>query len=236
MIDIEGSPTRTSDTASAGQWLWIAAAVSLALSLLPGGQWVLYPFKLFTTWVHECGHAMMTILVGGRVTSITIQPDTSGLTESFAPIGRVTRAWIASAGYLGASLVGCLLMAATRIERWSRAILWSIGAFMLLTLVIWMRNLFGIVVVLAWGLALIALARRATGQATGFVLSLLAIQVALDAVYDIRVLFLVHGASDAETMASLFLLPAWFWASLWMLTSVGLLAGTIWITRVRALR
>ena len=81
--------------------MWIAVAVSLAASLTPWGEFLLYPFKLFTTWVHECGHALMTVLVGGTVTAITIEPDTSGLTRSLAPIGRVSRGLIASSGYLG---------------------------------------------------------------------------------------------------------------------------------------
>jgi hypothetical protein len=56
----------------------VAVAVSVVVSLTPWAQFLLYPFKLFTTRVHECGHALMTVLVGGRVTSITIEPDTSG--------------------------------------------------------------------------------------------------------------------------------------------------------------
>jgi hypothetical protein len=215
-------------------WLWVAAALSLGLSLTPWGKLPLYPFKLFTTWVHECGHALMTLLLGGSVSSIMIEPDTSGVTRSLVPAGRMARGLVASSGYLGATVVGCLLMAATRVEKWARAIVWAVGALMLLTLVIWMRNVFGFVVVLAWGAGLVALAREASGQASRFVLSLLAIQVALDAVYDIRVLFQVDGGhSDAETMASLFLLPAWLWASAWMLTSVGMLGWTLWMTRVR---
>ena len=74
--------------------------------------------------------------------------------------------------------------------------------------------------------------RQSRGTAARFVLSLLAIQVALASVYDIRVLFLLDGGhSDAETMARLFLLPAWLWASLWMLMSVGMLTWTLWMTR-----
>ena len=213
-------------------WLGIAAALSLGLSLTPWGTVPLYPFKLFTTWVHECGHALMTVLLGGSVSSIMIEPDTSGVTRSLVPAGRIARGFVASSGYLGASVVGCLLMAATRLEKWARAIVWAVGALMLFTLVIWMRNLFGFVVVLAWGAALMTLARTATGQASRFVLSLLAIQVALDSVYDIRVLFHVDGGhSDAETMASLFLLPAWLWAGAWMIVSVGMLGWTLWMTR-----
>jgi Peptidase M50B-like len=53
-------------------------------------------------------------------------------------------------------------------------------------------------------------------------------------VYDIRVLFLVgRGPSDAETMARMFLLPAWLWASVWMLASVGMLGWTLLATRAR---
>lgn len=213
-------------------WLWLAAALCLGVSLTPWGPVLLYPFTLFTTWVHECGHAVMVVLMGGSVTSITIAPDTSGLTRSLMPSGRVAQGLVASSGYLGASVVGCLLMAATRVEKRARPILRAIGAFMLLTLVIWMRNLFGALVVLAWGVTLLALARKGSGRASRFVLSVLAIQVALNAVYNIRVLFLVDGPSDAETMARLFLAPAWLWASAWMIISVAMLGWTLWITRV----
>ena len=85
------------------------------------------------------------MLVGGRVMSITIEPDTSGLTQSLVPVGRIAGGLVASAGYLGAAMVGCLLMAATRVEKWAHVILLGLGVCMLLTLVLWMRNLFGFV-------------------------------------------------------------------------------------------
>jgi hypothetical protein len=105
---------------------------------------------------------------------------------------------------------------------------------MILTLVAWIRNAFGFVVVLAWAALFVALARRGARNVASFVLSLLAVQVALASLYDIRALFLLEGGhSDAQTMASLFLAPAWVWASAWMLISVALLAWTLWVTRVR---
>jgi hypothetical protein len=215
-----------------GHWLWIAIAVSFVLSLTPWGPIALYPFRLFTTWVHECGHAVTTLLVGGHVSSIVIERNGSGLTSSFIPESRLAQGLVASAGYLGASIVGCALLIAARGKKSAHRILWSIGAFMLLTVIVWMRNLFGVAVTLIWGVALIALSRKARGRGPTFVLSLLAVQVALNSVFDIRVLFLVTGGhSDAETMARLFLLPAWTWASLWMLISAGLLTWTLLRTR-----
>jgi hypothetical protein len=81
-----------------GNWFWLAVAVSLIASLTPWGEILLDPFKLFTTWVHECGHAVAAVLVGGRVMSITIQPDTSGLTQSLVPSTHLARGIVASAG------------------------------------------------------------------------------------------------------------------------------------------
>ena len=105
---------------------------------------------------------------------------------------------------------------------------------MLLTLALWMRNLFGFAVVLAWGVALVTLARQGSTNALRFLLSLLAIQLALNSVYDIRVLFLIDRVqSDAATMARLFLLPSWVWATSWMLMSVAMLSATLWMTRGR---
>src|SRR5688572_5908881 len=145
------SPARRVST----NWFWVAVAVSLVASLTPWADILLYPFKLFTTWVHECGHAVAAVLVGGRVQSITIQPDTSGLTQSLIPSTHLARGFVASAGYLGAAMVGCLLMAATRVEKWAHIILLGIGVCMLVTVLLWMRNLFGVTAVVAWGVALI---------------------------------------------------------------------------------
>jgi hypothetical protein len=216
-----------------GSWLWIAAAVSLVVSLTPAADTVLYPFRLFTTWVHEGGHALATVLVGGHVSSIVIRPDGSGLTYSRVPDNRILHGVVASAGYCGAALVGCLLIAATRVERRAHTLLAGVGACMLLTLVLWIRNLFGAAAVLAWAVAFLLLARRGLGRTAQFLVGLLAVQVALNAVYDIRVLYLVDGPSDAVTMARLFLLPAWLWASAWMLLAIGMLAATLWTTRGR---
>ncbi|HYV99439.1 MAG TPA: M50 family metallopeptidase [Gemmatimonadaceae bacterium] len=217
-----------------GNWLWVAAGVALVLSLTSWGEYVLYPFKLFTTWIHETSHAITALLVGGSVDSITIARNTSGLTRSLLPPSRIAQGLVSSAGYMGAAIAGCLLIASTRVSKRTRPILIVLGALMLLTAAIWIRNGFGFGVVLAWGIALVLLARYASSDVARFVVSFLAVQVALNAVYDIRILFLIQGApTDAASMASLFLLPAWFWAGLWMLLSLGLLAVTLRKTAVR---
>ena len=151
----------------------------LGVSLTPWGPLALYPFTLFTTWVHECGHAAAAVLLGGAVASVTIQPDTSGLTRSLMPASTLAQALVASAGYLTASIVGCFLLAASRDGRRAKGILWAIGALMLASLVLWIRNLFGAVVVVGVGGGAVAARRQAarTRGVAGFAMSVLAIQV-----------------------------------------------------------
>jgi hypothetical protein len=214
--------------------LWVAAALCLGVSLTPWGPVALYPFTLFTTWVHECGHAIASVLLGGAVASITIRSDTSGLTRSVMPASTIAQTIVASAGYLTASVVGCFLLTASRVDRRAKPILWAIGVCMLVTLVLWIRNLFGAVAVAAWAAALLFVGgKRATRGVAGFALSVLAIQVSLNAVFDIRVLFLARGPSDAATMARLTGAPAWAWAAAWMGISVLLLVSTLRATRRR---
>jgi hypothetical protein len=214
--------------------LWVAAALCLGVSLTPWGPVALYPFTLFTTWVHECGHAIASVLLGGAVASITIRSDTSGLTRSLMPASTIAQTIVASAGYLTASVVGCFLLTASRVDRRAKPILWAIGVCMLVTLVLWIRNLFGAVAVAAWAAALLFVGgKRATRGVAGFALSVLAIQVSLNAVFDIRVLFLARGPSDAATMARLTGAPAWAWAAAWMGISVLLLVSTLRATRRR---
>ena len=101
------SATRLPTSRFGSGWLWIATAVSLAVSLTPAADTALYPFRLFTTWVHEGGHALATVLVGGHVSSIVIRPRRerpdvqSGAGQSRAArrrgVGRLLRALRSSA-------------------------------------------------------------------------------------------------------------------------------------------
>ena len=36
------------------------------MSLTPWGPLILYPFTLFTTWVHEMGHGLTALAFGGE--------------------------------------------------------------------------------------------------------------------------------------------------------------------------
>lgn len=212
------------------QLLWPLAA-SLALALVPGGKYALYPFKVFTTWIHECCHAGMALLVGGSVTKITLASDTSGLTQYQIPKSRIRHALVTSAGYPGASCVGCVLYAASQSMEASgaRIALATLGALLVLSLLLWVRGFFGVFAVLSLASALFAVAQFAPLHWAMDVLAFLAIQTGLGALMDARELFRFSSKSrsDAEVMHRIFWLPPGFWALAWLSFSVALTYWTI---------
>jgi len=60
--------------------------------------------------MHESGHALATLLVGGSVDRIQISPDQGGVTFSRYPPSLLRAIVISSAGYVGSTVSGCVLL------------------------------------------------------------------------------------------------------------------------------
>src|SRR3954465_12512805 len=90
--------------------LLLALAASAVIGILFWNTWPLYPFKLLVVLMHESGHAAATLLVGGSVDLIRISPDQGGLTYSRFVPSVLRQVIISSAGYVGSSVSGCVLL------------------------------------------------------------------------------------------------------------------------------
>lgn len=209
--------------------LLIALVLIVALSNIPYGSYVLYPLALFSTWVHELCHGVAALSLGGHIEWLKIFPDTSGLALTGRPSNAFANAYVASAGYVGTAVVGAGLLASRRIERVGRAGAIAIGAIMLLSVLLWVRNPFGMAAVATIGALLMVAGRKLSRDNAGLLYAFLAATCCLNAFTSIQVLF--SGAtmqvagkaiehSDAHSVAEALFLPSWFWAGSWMLLSV----------------
>lgn len=132
--DSFASPRRGLNRADAGargnysDLLYVAVAAMLAVlvSHVPVVDMLIYPFKLFATFVHEWGHALIAIATGGQVRDLQINGDLSG--ETYTAGG--WQPLILSAGYLGAAIAGALLLL-TR-ARYANRVLVLVGGLSLL--------------------------------------------------------------------------------------------------------
>ena len=221
--------------------LLAAAALSLALWYVPYA-WVLsYPFQLFVTFIHEGGHALAAVLTGNSVRSLSVALDTSGLTETLTPSeGSVfSRMLISSAGYLGAIAFGALLLWLVRHKVKARVVLVGsavivafltavFGFFVPLTnLALGSISPFTIVAGAAITAGLLTAAKFLGPRARNFLVTFLAVQCVLDAVFNLRDLFYLSVSTDAPTdaknMEVLTGLPSIFWALFWMVVSLVIL-------------
>lgn len=106
----------------------IASALAIALMFVPFASVVTYPCNLFVTLVHESSHALAALATGGSVESITISPDTSGLTLTRGGSRLITLC----AGYTGATIFGAVLLVLLRKE-WVRTAAAFGASFLLVT-------------------------------------------------------------------------------------------------------
>ena len=202
----------------------ILAVVALAAVVL---AWRLV--RTLVTICHEGGHALVAVLVGRRLTGIRLHSDTSGLTLSR---GRPTGPGMVAtllAGYPGAAIVG-LGLAALAGTGHAAAVLWLLVLLAALMLV-WIRNLYGLLVLLAAGAAVALASWYSPPTVLGWIATGLAWLLLIAAPRPVLELFRSRsGTSDAAQLAALTHLHRYAWCLLWLLfTLAALVTGALWM-------
>lgn len=203
--------------------LILLALAMLALWQLPMLGWLVYPFRLFGTFVHELSHGMAALATGGDFVRFSVHADLSGLAWSAGGVRWV----VASAGYVGSAVFGGLLLLLAARGVSGRALLLVLGASLLLLSLLYVRNLFGIVSGIGLSVALVLAALRLRPNWADALLWVLALQALLDSFNSLFVVWNLSGDSgvhtDAHTLEELSGLPAGLWVALWMALSLAVL-------------
>lgn len=217
--------------------LLFAVAASVLLGVFFWNTWPLYPFKLLVVLMHESGHAAATLLVGGSVERIRVSPDQGGVTFSrYAPT-LLNQVVVDSAGYVGSTVSGCVLLFAAARSRAARWPLVALAGWCALVAALYVRDGFTLLFVAACALVLGLLARFAPAAARRALLVFIASFSCCYALYDIRddLLHLTsRGGTDADALARATFIPAPVWGAGWGLFSLLLLALTLRRVLLRA--
>ncbi|MBC7795888.1 MAG: M50 family metallopeptidase, partial [Pyrinomonadaceae bacterium] len=118
--------------------LLFATVLSIALWFIPFTEYLVYPFKLFVTFIHESCHVLAALITNSAVYSLTVSPDTSGAVLA-APETFVAALIISSAGYVGASAFGALMLILIRRNLQPGIVLAGLGIF-----IAFMTTVFGL--------------------------------------------------------------------------------------------
>ena len=210
-------------------------ACSLALPHIPGGLWAWWPLMLLSTLVHELGHGLAAVFVGGDFISLEMFADGSGVAATAHAGGRTASAIISTGGLVGPAIVACGLFFAARTERRARIALSVLAGVLVLALVV-VRNLFGVAYVLALSGLHAAVVRFGSAWVARFALVFLAVQLSLSVFSRGDYLFTPVARTDAGNMpsdvaliAEALLLPYWLWGGLCGLFSVAVLVLGMWL-------
>jgi Peptidase M50B-like len=210
-------------------------ALTVALYLVPFGQLLAYPLVLLSTLVHEVGHGLAAIAVGGRFERFVMFADASGMAFSTGVEPGWPQALVAAGGLVGPSLAAALAFVAARRAAWSRVFLVGASLVLVLLLVLVVRNSFGIafagvlVALLGW------LGLRASASTAQVATVFMAVQLSLSVFSRGDYLFVKEahtGAgtspSDVAHMATALGGPYWAWGLACGAFSVLVLVAGVW--------
>ena len=211
-------------------------ACSLVLPHIPGGRWVWWPLMLLSTLVHELGHGLAAVLVGGDFVSLQMFADGSGVAATAHSGGRAVRAMISAGGLVGPAIVACGLFVPARTERGARIALGVLAGVLVLALVLVVRNLFGVAYVLILSILLATVVRFGSAWVARFGLVFVAVQLSVSVFSRGDYLFMPvartsagNMPSDVAQIADALLLPYWVWGGLCGLFSVAVLMLGLWL-------
>ncbi len=204
----------------------VISILVIALYFVPYGWYVLYPFMLIYTFIHESGHGIAGEMVGGDFKQFEMWSDGSGMATTMIPenIGHFAKAFIAFGGLIAPAIMAAVFLILGRSGRASRVgmVLFMLTCVAAIIFLVPFTNPFGIAFIGGCGLVsgLIAFGPK-SNTVPQYSMLVLAITL-LTAVFS-RGDYLftdtaqtAQGAapSDVGQIANNLFLPYWFWGGL----------------------
>lgn len=192
-------------------WFAAIAIVSVMFWLSP----FLAPLKIFVVFIHETGHALATLLTGGRVLSMVVTPWQSGYVE---PLGGNALV-IASAGYVGSALFGGIMLSLSGRRQWTQRIFTTLALIFGVVTICFVRNIFGWIFGLGTTTIFSLLAYKRFSFSV-YIVDILAVMSSMYALYDLTDFLWIGARTDAVILAEITGVPAFVWALLWSAISL----------------
>lgn len=218
-----------------GTLLIVSVVLTAALYWIPPARVLAYPLLLLSTFAHEMGHGIAALLVGGRFDTLMMYSDGSGVAMMRLPATRTASAVSSAGGLLGAPIMAALLLILGTKRAWARALLWTLSALSVLTVLWVVRSSFGVFFILSLAALMAAFAHWAKPVVQQFVVIFFATQLGLSVFSRADYLFQAHAQtarglmpSDVQQISNALFGPYWFWGG-----AIALLSGGILFLAIR---
>ncbi|WP_082231946.1 M50 family metallopeptidase [Halobacillus massiliensis] len=175
-------------------------------------------FAMVNTMIHETGHSLMALMTGGHVRNISLFPNTSGVTMT-GHSSWFSQFLTSISGYVFASFVSYLFfyLISKGNYRW---MIYLLLGFLIINLLFWVRNGYGLFWIITFGALFIWLLRSGNQTLIQYMLVFIASLVLIEAVTSAFEIMWIsfyspQQAGDAANLAALTgFIPALIWGVL----------------------
>ncbi len=200
-----------------------AAIASVVAWGIPGAGLILLPIQYLNTHLHELCHALAAWATSGTPQYILVFSNGSGVT----PVAGGWLPIVASAGYLGTTLLGSAIVAATRDAKGAQIVLKTLAIGLALSVLLLVRGDFvGFASGVLWVGLLGFAGWRGSGRALLYGVQFLGVQLALTSIQSVYLLYRIsvfgERQSDAGIMEQVSGIPTAVWAFSWCAISLAM--------------
>lgn len=176
-------------------------------------------FNVINTALHEFGHAFVALLLDGDVKKIDLNHDASGTTTTSLK-GKFASFLCALAGYPCAISVAWLSVYLIQ-QGAVQGLIIGLSALFFLMLLLWIRNLYGIIWVILFIGVNVGLIYLGNPLYLRYAAVFYTVMMVTESVYSVLVIFYLsvrtpQAAGDATTLAKLSHIPAFIWSLIFM--------------------
>lgn len=194
--------------------LFIYIILAMGLSAIPFISW---PFNWVETFFHEISHGAVAMMTGGDIEKIVIRINGSGLCVYQGG----NRFLTAFAGYPGAIVVGSLIyVMAKKLNKSANIISVVMMGLVLLTLVLWARDIITIVILLVLLALFYAALSEKLPNYFNKVEQFIGIYVLVNALRSPIYLFDGRHSGDGATLSDITRIPEFLWVAIWVCTGL----------------
>lgn len=159
--------------------LALAAIVFWLLSKIPFGNTIQWPFIIITTFIHEMGHGLSALLVGGDFIKVEIFHNASGLAYTRTSEGW-HRAFVAAGGLIAPSVAGGIFLWSGLNSRRASISFLILSIFILISCLLWVRSSFGLMILIPAGLIFLFLSRKSSKGLQHFLIQFIGVHMLVD--------------------------------------------------------
>ena len=176
------------------------------------------PIKIFVVLLHELSHGLAAVLTGGSIVRIAINANQGGVCTTQGGLPFI----IYSAGYLGSMAWGGAILIAAARTKYDKYISIGIGIIVLAITALFIRNSYGLIFGIGFGLAMVLIGALTSMEMNDFILKVIGLTSVLYAIIDIKDDLITRDIpiSDASRLGELYFGSSTFWGIVWIVIAL----------------